>query len=155
MKPGTRQSVAAVALITRELEGRRQWLAQWNPKWQRYNFVSGHRREGESFRECMVREVREELGLRDGVDFAVGVTPLAHLEFDDWSESAREQTHYTMEVFAVGITTDAARQKVTADSRNCWLNEEEIQMGRSSDGKPVSATMERLLEELRNQTHAP
>jgi molecular chaperone DnaJ len=68
-----RQSVAAVALIRRSEAGQALWLAQWNPHWRRYNFVAGHKRPDESFRQCVVRELAEELGLREGADISVRV----------------------------------------------------------------------------------
>src|SRR5262245_472085 len=98
-----RQSIAGLALIRRQQDGRTLWLAQWNPKWQRYNFVSGHKRPDESFRDCVVREVGEELGLSAGTDFHAAAEPLAHLEYTDWSESARQETAYVMELFEVRL----------------------------------------------------
>ena len=77
------------------------WLAQWNPKWERYHFVSGHKRANESFRECMIREVGEELNLREDIEFTVAADPLARVEFEAWSESAEVETSYTMELFKV------------------------------------------------------
>src|SRR4051812_24779597 len=88
-----RRSEAAVALIRREEGGQILWLAQWNPKWQAYHFISGHRRPEETFRECLVREVHEELGLAEGVDY----TAAAHLGFQAFSQGAGVETQYTME----------------------------------------------------------
>src|SRR5262249_52840296 len=86
-----RRSEAAVALIRREQDGRNLWLAQWNPKWRRYHFVSGHRRPDETFRACLVREIAEELRLREGPDYQVSPAPPIHLEFRDYSERTQTQ----------------------------------------------------------------
>ena len=64
-----RLSEAAVALIRREQDGRTFWLARWNRNWRAYHLVGGHRRPGESFRDCLVREIAEELHLREGTDY--------------------------------------------------------------------------------------
>src|SRR5439155_11076042 len=64
--PTMRQSTAAVALIRRQQRGQTVWLAQWNPGWQRYHFVAGHKRPNETFRECAEREIGEELDLQKG-----------------------------------------------------------------------------------------
>ena len=56
-----RESVSSVALIGKaDAAGRRLWLARWNEHWAAYNFVAGHRRPEESFRQCMLREITED-----------------------------------------------------------------------------------------------
>jgi 8-oxo-dGTP pyrophosphatase MutT (NUDIX family) len=142
-----RQSIAAAALIGREHEGQTVWLAQWNARWGRYHLVGGHKREEESFRECIVREIGEELGFREGSDFSIGEGPSTNVEFTAWSEGAREETGYTIEIFWIRLSADAERQ-VSTDPRNRWLTETEIRAQRTSDDQPVSVTMGRLLEEV-------
>ena len=65
----------AIALIQRNQHGQRQWLAQWNTSWQRYSFVGGHKRLDESFRQCVIREIGEELQLAEGSEFLVADEP--------------------------------------------------------------------------------
>jgi len=139
-----RTSVAAVALIRRQCEGRTLWLAQWNEHWQHYHFVGGHKRPGESFRECLVREMAEELHLREGADY-VATGPVAHLEYTAWSRSTEVETAYTMELFEVRLAAEEARRKVDSDPSNRWLTEEEIAGQRCGDGQPASETMALLL----------
>jgi 8-oxo-dGTP pyrophosphatase MutT (NUDIX family) len=141
-----RQSLASIALIRRRGDGRTLWLAQWNTNWECYHFVGGHKRPGESFRQCMVRELEEELGVCDGVDCAVPAGPAAHLEYTAWSDGAGQETAYTMELFNVELTTEAARGQVEADPANRWLTEGEIREGRCRDGRPASHTMALLLD---------
>lgn len=140
-----RRSIAAVAIIRREDRGRAQWLAQWNDHWQCYSFVAGHKRPTESFRECLVREMGEELGLHERADFTAPTEPRCQVEFTEWSQSARAETNYTMALFDVHLENDAAREKVDADPRNRWLTQAEIQSEQAADGKRVSPTMGRLL----------
>src|SRR5271163_3435974 len=102
-----RQSEAAVALIHRRRDGQDFWLAQWNTKWCAYHFVAGHRRDDETFRECVVREIAEELHLVVGTDYRVATEPATHLEFVDFSRSAQSQTCYIMELFAVNLGAGA------------------------------------------------
>ena len=53
-----RFSEAALALITRvNAQGETEYLTQWNEKWQAYSLIGGHHEEGESFRECCIREI--------------------------------------------------------------------------------------------------
>src|SRR5437773_919158 len=79
-----RTSVASIALIQKREQGQTQWLVQWNRNWRCYNFVGGHKHPDEDFRECLLREVKEELGLDEGSDYAVADGPRAHLEYTAW-----------------------------------------------------------------------
>jgi 8-oxo-dGTP pyrophosphatase MutT (NUDIX family) len=143
-----RQSEAAVALVRRERDGRTHWLARWNPKWRAFHLVAGHRRPGESFRACLVRELAEELGLDEGPGYTASEEPRARLEFTAWSVSARTETRYTMEVFDVA-PGDAALRSIALDPANRWLAAEEVRAGRTEDGEAVSPTMRSILSELR------
>jgi len=147
----TRQSEAAVALIRRVRDDQTHWLAQWNPKWQAYHFVSGHRRHDETFRECLVREIAEELHLSEGTDYRVSNESPTHLEFMDFSQSTQTETRYIMELFNVDLSS-GAYPRVAADPANRWLTEGEIQTGQTRDGQPISATMKRLLGEIGRKT---
>jgi len=146
-----RQSEAAVALIHRQQDGQARWLAQWNDKWQAYNLVSGHRRRDETFRDCLVREIEEELHLSEGTDYRVSAEAPTQLEFIGFSESTQTETRYIMELFNVELGS-GVNPWVEADPANRWLTEAEIQAGRTQDGRPVSGTMKRLLGEVGRQT---
>jgi 8-oxo-dGTP pyrophosphatase MutT (NUDIX family) len=79
--------IAAFAVIRRDERGQTLRLAQWNPKWGAYHFVGGHKRPEETFRECLVREIGEELHLCEGLDYRIASAAPTHLEFMDFSES--------------------------------------------------------------------
>ena len=156
-----RKSTAAVALICRRQDGEAQWLARWNKHWKCYYFVGGHKRDDETFFDCLVREIKEELGISAEQDFTVAPQPLAHLEYVAWSRSAKAETEYTVEVYGVKPETeytveffdvrfidDAIRERIQSKQALRWLNEAEIRGQRCSDGLPVSETMARLLDEL-------
>ena len=122
-----RQSEAAVALIRQQADGRPNFDG-WPvgiPKWQAFHFVAGHRRPEESFRACLVREIGEELGLREGEDYTVLTAPALHVDFTAWSVSARAETRYVMELFDVELMP-AAQSRIAADPENRWLAEAEI-----------------------------
>ena len=143
-----RRSVAALALIRRVCEGQACYLAQWNPKWAALHFVSGHKRPAETFRECIVREIGEELGLTSSAERFVAETPRAVLEFTAWSESAGMETSYEMAVFEVELSEASALAKVAANPDNRWVAESEILAGQCADGTRISPTMARVLTEL-------
>jgi 8-oxo-dGTP pyrophosphatase MutT (NUDIX family) len=143
-----RRSAAAVALIRTEQAGQTRWLAQWNDKWGRFFFVSGHKRADESFRECMIRELQEELGLGPDADFTVPEAPRATIKFADRSESAQCDTYYEFAAFDVRLTERAVAQQVNSKPENRWLTEQEIHAEQCEDGRAVSGTMRILLEQL-------
>lgn len=143
-----RESVAAVALINDTRSSRTLYLAQWNPHWSAYNFISGHKRPRESFRECIIREVSEELGLITKAEFSASAKPLIHLEYTAWSKSAAEETFYIIELFDVRLITGASLRKVGSDPLNRWLSEAEIHNQKCQDGRAISPTMHLLLSRV-------
>jgi 8-oxo-dGTP pyrophosphatase MutT (NUDIX family) len=140
-----RQSIAAIALITREEDGRTLYLAQWNLKWRALNFVGGHKRPEESFRECVIREIGEELGLTLDHDYQILDQPPLHLEFEAFSDGAWEVTSYVQEVFPVALTDASALAKVAANPDNHWITEAEILAGRCTDSTRISPTLARVV----------
>jgi hypothetical protein len=136
-----------VAVIERSANGQRQWLVQWNAAWKAYNLVGGHKRGRESYRECLVRELGEELELEPLVDYTVDAESDHRLEFEAWSERAHQLTYYEMELFRVQLTP-AAELRVNTNPDNRWLTDKEIINKQTHDGQPVSETIYRLLESV-------
>ena len=134
-----RRSAAAIAVIRRQENGQTLWLAQWNEGWEGFHFVGGHKYTGESFLECVAREITEELGLSSD-KFVVSENPLAQVSYIARSRSAQEDTLYTMELFEVQLC-DTAVPRVNSDPKNRWLTERDIRQQHCEDGTAVSPTM--------------
>jgi hypothetical protein len=140
-----RTSVAAFALFRRaDPDGRVEYLAQWNDGWHAFHFVGGHKRDSESFRVCCARDVAEELGLVEGRDFRIAPERRCQLRYIHWSERARANTAYTVELFDSELLSPSVAS-VEADANNRWLIESDIRTGHCRDGKAVSPTMPRIL----------
>ena len=120
------------------------WLSQWNARWNAYSLVGGHKRPEETFRECLIREMQEELFHLVKEDFAIPNEPIIHLEFERWSESAIERTMYKVELFKAEII-DYAFDRILRDPDNRLLQEDEILAHQTFDQKKVSSTVEFLL----------
>jgi 8-oxo-dGTP pyrophosphatase MutT (NUDIX family) len=135
-----RRSEASLAVIRRPADRGWSWLSLWNAKWDAFHFVGGHRHPDETYRDCLVREALEELGLRDGIDCHVAPNPLAHLDYTAWSNRARAETEYAMELFAVDLD-ERAEASLRNNPAVRWLSDDEIRLGRCGDGRPVSSTM--------------
>ena len=120
-----RSSVAAFALIRRTAAaGRVEYLAQWNDGWNAFHFVGGHKRDSESFRACCVRETAEELDLVEGRDFRVAAERFNRLRYVHFSEQAKAETDYTIELFDAELLGEATAA-VEANPANRWLTESE------------------------------
>jgi 8-oxo-dGTP pyrophosphatase MutT (NUDIX family) len=143
-----RNSEAAFALISRQDGPEKRWLTQWNRAWGAYNFVGGHRLEGETFRQCCIREVADELGLTPEKDFAVAAERTAHLEYAGTSEGHNQAipTDYTIELFEVKLLTAEARDVIAGNKDNQWFSLQETLAGTcAADGRGTSPTLRQLL----------
>jgi len=139
-----RQSEAAVAVITREEQGKKSWLVQWNENWGRYYLVGGHREDGEAGTECLERELREELEL-EPADYQAEPLRDKPLKYMDWSVSAWRDTDYTVWPFRVTLS-DKAVDRIHENAANRWATKDEILSERCEDDKPVSPTTRKTLE---------
>jgi NUDIX domain len=169
----SRTSISSLAVIRQTgSDGLPRYLAQWNPKWQAFNWVGGHKNDDESYRACLVREIAEELGVfphpddpdavaamapagrnevpRCRVDFR----PLGVLEYEAFSRSANATTKYAIALFGVDLPP-ASIDHVSRDANNCWLTEQEIDAGICAGGRAVSETMRRHLDWLRGLDRPP
>jgi ADP-ribose pyrophosphatase YjhB (NUDIX family) len=142
-----RQSEGGIAVVRRAgRSGRAEWLAQWNEDWGAFFLIGGHREAGESFRDCVTREVAEELELDRGA-YSVG-DPLARLQYVATSRRAGELTDYDQHLYPVSLS-EAARTAIDARERALglrWLSAEEVRRRETEDARPVSETVELLLE---------
>lgn len=132
-----RRECAAFAWIERPTPDGPQILTQWNRKWQAFNLIGGQREAGESFRECVVREIVEELGLGEA-QFDVSAEPLAQIEFSAYSVPIGETTAYTIALFRAVLADAAAVCLVDENPQNRWLSREELAVGTTSDGRQIS-----------------
>jgi 8-oxo-dGTP pyrophosphatase MutT (NUDIX family) len=146
-----RQSSAAFAWIECPTPDGPRWLTQWNSKWQAFNLVGGHREQGESFRECVVRELVEELGISPA-EFAVAAEPIAQIEFEAWSVPAAAMTAYSMVAFRAEILTAAAIRQIDENAENRWLSATEFAAATSHDGRRVSEVAVRFFTAIAPQT---
>lgn len=135
-----RISEAGLACITRiGPNGDVEYLTQWSETWKMFSLIGGHVEPGESYRECVTREIEEELALsRD--EFRVGES-LGRIEYEAFSHGSGQTTQYRVELFAVQVLG-----KVSEAPTNRWLNEREIATMFTSDGLPISEQVYRVLK---------
>jgi 8-oxo-dGTP pyrophosphatase MutT (NUDIX family) len=143
-----RQSLGSLAYIERRSAGRFEVLTQWNEGWQALSLIGGHKRATETFRECLAREVREELNLIEGQGFSAEPEPLARLEYVARSERANVETAYTLEIYRVVLAGPAEERAVAGSAENRWITPEELAALQTSDGLRVSPTVARVLSRI-------
>ncbi|AMV18449.1 NUDIX domain-containing protein [Planctomyces sp. SH-PL14] len=143
-----RVSESALALFTRSTpDGTTAYLTQWNERWRAYSLIGGHRRKGETFRDCCVREVTEELRLMPEIDFQISDRPVTtRLEYKAFSKSAGAETRYAFELFSGWLRDDAVATRVLEAPENCWVSEAEVRAGRTLSGKAIDAQVARSLD---------
>lgn len=131
-----RKSVAAFALFQKE----GQWLLHWNEGWGGYSLVGGHLEEGESARECAIRETTEELEVEESA-FEIRGGHRAKLEFTGYSEGAKCDTKYDWTLFDgefLEREPELARETV-------WVTLDEIERGVTKAGKVIKAQVRKWL----------
>ena len=141
-----RISEAALALFARPgADGDREFLTQWNEKWQAYSLIGGAREPGESFRECCIREVVEELELVPGQDFRIATTPVGErMEYIAFSAAAKTDTQYRIELYRAWLTPQADL-RVASHPENRWIRESRIMTGCTEDGRPIADQVRRSI----------
>jgi len=151
-----RTSEAGLALFKRLKEGGAvEYLTQWNENWQMFSLIGGHVEAGESFHQCCVREVAEELELTPEVDFSLGSDPLLpQREYTAMSKPAGVETRYRVELYSGELLTEKAALKVDTNPANRWLSETEILNEAAADGKPISSQVKMVFQLFRVFEHS-
>lgn len=137
--------VGSLALVRQVQDGRTTWLARWHEQSGRYGFIEADRLEGESYRECIDREVAWSLGLKRGKDYIVSSTPRLHLELQSQPPGESEMMWFIVEFYVVDLYGSTALETIDADAGNRWLTAEELHQGKTSDGIPLSERLTMLL----------
>lgn len=139
----TRKSDAALAWITRVNASREtEYLTQWNSGWSAYSLIGGHVEPGESFRQCCLREIEEEL-LSKASDCQLAPYPYATLRFREFSKAAYEASDYHWQVFLARPSADLLG-RLPDDCQ--WVQAHHIRSGRTADGQPIADQVRRILK---------
>lgn len=140
-----RRSEGGIAFIHgTDQYGRPAMLAQWNEEWEGFFLIGGHREKGETYEQCLRREIREELKIPDGEGDGFTVEgELEPIRYVAWSRRAEEYTDYEMYVFDVKLTP--ARQAAVNASASAlklrWLLPAEIAAEQTNAGQRISETV--------------
>jgi ADP-ribose pyrophosphatase YjhB (NUDIX family) len=129
-----RVSEAALAWIQHLGPTGPELLVQWSESWQMFSLIGGHRETGETFRDCCIREIAEELELTPD-QYTVAPQPLRRVEYVAYSHSQQRETCYQIELFqASGIDWDTA----VRIPQTRWIRGDEVYARKTHDGLPIS-----------------
>ena len=145
-----RTSEAALAVFIRRQPGKPvRYLVRWNKKWQAFSLVGGHRSPEESFRQCCIREIEEELEIQDGLEFQVAETPLKELlEYSAHSNSTGYITEYKFAIYSATLQANAVIAENSGDRINRWVTPEEVKNGLTDDFLVISNQAQTVLQYL-------
>ena len=140
-----RESRGALARIARQHDGETQWFVRWNRKWESFALIGGHVESGETYRECLLREIEEEIGLNEP-DVAASEHATTELSYAAFSKRAKAETQYTLLLFDVDIAVATTARLVAEDERLRWVSLSEIHAEKTQDGKGISDVVKRFYD---------
>jgi hypothetical protein len=140
-----RKYFRSLALVPPDHSDRSRWLCLWSADRTCFDFVSGEPREGESFRQCIQRQVAHELDLEQK-DFLVANMAQLNLEFAAVLPGDTEPRHVGVAFYIVNLYRESARDTVESLPGTRWLGNDELLAGKTADGSPVSRVLTYLLK---------
>jgi hypothetical protein len=135
----------SIALIPHTNGELHSWFCRWRNDEAWFDFVTGERRDGESFRECIDREVRDSLGLQSN-GFLVANAAQLNMEFAAVLPGQTELCHVAAAFYMVHLYGRASRQNVESHPDGRWLTSSELFAGETADGKRVNPALTYLLK---------
>jgi len=111
-----------------------RWLLR---KRSRLKSIQAERLEGDSYRDCIQREVAWTLNLHRDQDCLVSSHSRLHLSQAIFVPDESQEVWFEVEFFVVELFTEAARQTVANPPDVVWLTGEEVHAGQSKTGLPI------------------
>lgn len=133
----------AIALLRHPEQLEALWLTHWDATLKHYDFVTAERLEGESFRECLDREVAWILDIRRGKDYVISSQARLHLELP--TESSEDEPTGVVEFYIIDLFGKSGRASIERNKTLRWLTSDEVLSGQTSDDKLVSPALVELL----------
>ena len=126
----------SVALIRHPEELEKRWLVWWDEQRRQFDFVTAERLDGDSFRECIDREIAWTLDIRRGKDYIVSSMARLHLEIPVAKDS--DDDHHAIEFFVADLYGRRGREAIIDNDKLHWLTSCEVLDGQTEDGRTIN-----------------
>lgn len=135
--------VGAIALVRHPRELEKRWLAWWNSNANHFDFVTAEKLQGDSFAECVEREIAWVIDLRRNKDYLV--SRMARLHMQESIVVNGIETATTVEFFVADLFGRESRNSVESNANVRWLTNAELLKGHTDDNKEVNPWLVQLL----------
>lgn len=149
---------AAFAVIAIGQPPLRQYLLQWNQRWDAFNLIGGkpdpsREADGDSLSHTIRRELEEEMGLCASTDFEI-LQQLGLVTMTQYSRREQQVKEYTFAIFDVRIfptfpitfRKNSAIRWLSTGYENIFVSAYEINNLMTKDGRPISTTTRYILQ---------
>ena len=126
--------VGSLGLVRSSAASPARWLLM---KRAQLEFIHADRLSGDSYRDCIVREITWTLNLHRQRDCLVSSYSRLHLSQDIYVPSEAQKVWFDVEFFVAELYTEAARRSVADNPHAVWLTGAEVGTGRSNEGLPI------------------
>lgn len=126
--------VGSLGLVRDQASSPVHWLLRNRGKLE---FIQSERLEGDSYRDCIKREVAWSLNLHRDKDCLVSSHSRLHLSQAIFVPDENQEVWFEVEFFVVDLFTEVARQAVANNPNVIWLTGQEVRAGDSKTGLPI------------------
>ena len=126
--------VGSLGLIRSSASPPAQWLLM---KGEELRFIQADRLDGDSYRECIVREISWALDQEVQEGCLVSSYSRLHLSRAIYVPSEDQEVWFEVEFFVTDLYTEAARQAAADNPHVVWLTGAEVRVGLSRNGVPI------------------
>ncbi len=137
--------VGSVALIRHPEHEEQQWLLKWSEPRQHYRMVTAERLEGESYRDCIDREIAWDLALQRNKDYLISSMSRLHIEEIMQVSGDCSETFFILEFFAADLYGKTSKSQIEADQTTRWISSREVLNGVTHTGERIDPYLVALL----------
>ncbi|MFN3157744.1 MAG: hypothetical protein ACE37I_00430 [Rubinisphaera brasiliensis] len=140
--------VGSVALVRHPEDEENRWLLKWSDTELQYRMIIAKRLEGETYRECLDREIAWELELRQNRDYLISNMSRLHIEEILQLDDECHGTFFLLEFFAVDLYGKTSKASVEANPALRWISTQEILAGQTQQGEGIDRHLVALLKKF-------
>lgn len=139
--------IRSIALIRHPERGEEVWLSAWNANRMLFELPCAEPLEGESFRECLEREIAWVLPLRRGKDYIVSSVPRLHHVAKLALSCDGDEADVAVEFFVVDLYGRVGVKSLADHPPARWLTAGELRAGATDDGRPIDPLLVQLIRQ--------